>query len=135
MRSIYDDLSELPFEGLSEATALRLAEDVMGRAIPEFAAGGGVMHVKMPNLDLGGGLVLRNARLRLLRYEGSFDVEINFVLRDAEGGPLEGVIERLHKFAMDLSRRHNVMVYYAGLEPASDEDTRFFTGPVRGPYW
>jgi hypothetical protein len=42
-------------------------------------------------------------------------------------------MDALHQYAMQLSQRYHLDRYYAGLDPASDEETRFFTGTVRGP--
>jgi hypothetical protein len=134
MRSIEKDLTELVFEGLSGSTAQQLAHEVLGRPAVLPTANEGVVDVELPRLEVDERTVLQKVHVRILRYEDQFDVEVNFIPRDAEGGSSEGMMDALHQYAMRLSQRHHVDSYYAGIEPASDEETRFFTGAVRGPY-
>jgi len=134
MQSIDKDLTELVFAGLSGSTALQLAQEVLGRPVALPTAGEGVVDVELPRLEVDERTMLRNVHVRILRYDDQYDIEVNFVPRDAEGGSPEGIMDALHQYAMHLSQRHHVDSYYAGLEPASDEETRYFTGAVRGPY-
>lgn len=41
----------------------------------------------------------------------------------------------LYDFAAYLAEANGIDSYFAGLEPASDEDTRLFTGKEKGPYF
>lgn len=134
MRPIEKDLTELVFEGLSESTALQLAQEVLGRPVVLPAANEGVVDVEVPRLEVDERTTLQKVHVRILRYDHQFDVEVNFVPRDAEGGSPEAMMDALHQYAIRLSQRHHVDSYYAGIEPASGEETRFFTGTVRGPY-
>ena len=134
MRSIDKDLTELVFEGLSGSTALQLAEEVLGRPVVLPAANEVLVDVELPRLELDEQTALKKVHVRILTYDDQFDVEVNFIPRDAEGASLEAVMDALHRYAIRLSERHDVGSYYAGIEPASDEATRFFTGVLRGPY-
>jgi hypothetical protein len=125
------DLTELVFEGLSESTALQLAQEVLGRAVVLPTADEGVVDVGLPRLEVDERTALQKVRVRILRYDDQFDVEVNFVPRDTESASPEAMMDSLHRYAMRLSQRHHIGSYYAGIEPASDKETRFFTGTVR----
>src|SRR5690606_3057165 len=125
MGSIYNDLVELVFEGLSGSTALQLAHDVLGRQMVLPTAREGVVDVELQRLELDERTALQNVHVRILRYDERFDVEVNFVPQDAEGASPETVMDALHQYAKKLGQRHHTDSYYAGIEPSSDEDTRF----------
>jgi hypothetical protein len=42
-------------------------------------------------------------------------------------------VETLMKFSRKIAFKYGIMHYFAGLEPACDEDTRLFTHGRRGP--
>ncbi|MCG8554618.1 MAG: hypothetical protein MJD61_04915 [Proteobacteria bacterium] len=90
----------------------------------------------MKSLSLGEGVVLGDVHVRCLRYDGDFyDVEINFRLKDSVAPSTKALVEALHAFACRLADHAGVESYFAGLEPAADEDTRIFTGKDEGPYY
>ena len=134
MLSFENDLIELVFEGLSGPTALALAQEVLGRPMVLPTADEGVVDVELPRLVVDQRTVLRKVHVRILAYDRQYDVELNFVPRDAEGGASEAMTDAVHEYATQMGQRFHVDTFYAGLDPASDEDTRFFTGIVRGPY-
>ena len=134
MPAFEDEFIELIFEGLEEGVASRLAHQVLGRSIDLPSADEGVVDVALARLEIAERTALGNAHVRVLRYgKDIYDVEINFLARDAEGS-LDALIETLHEFAIRLADAHGVASFYAGIDPAMDEDTRFFTGTEQGPY-
>ena len=71
--------------------------------------------------------------VRLLRYDGDcYDVEINFIPGEAECAS-SSVMGAVHEYAKRLAAEHAISTYFAGMEPARDEDTRYFTGGDGGP--
>lgn len=133
-RSSSRELYELVFEGLSETTALQLAQDVQGRPMASPGPDEGVVDVRLPRLKLNARTVLVDVSVRILRYGNQYDVVVLFESDLEWAGPFGEIMDALHEYAMKLSQRHNVKSYYAGLDPAMDEDTRFFTGTSRGPH-
>lgn len=136
MRSIEDELTELVFEGLDEATALQLSQEILHRRVVLPTLDEGVFETEISRLELGERTALNNAHIRVIRYDHDvYDVEVNFIPSGVEGVSPDVLMEELHEFAVRLGTAHGVESYYAGLEPASDEETRFFSGAERGPYW
>jgi hypothetical protein len=80
-----------------------------------------------------GDLRIENGACRILRYEGKYDVEINWDYDLLDNALARQWIEAVHERAMETARRYRITQYYAGLEPASDAETRFFTCGSRGP--
>jgi len=79
------------------------------------------------------GLRVPNVGLRLLKTgDNLYDVEVNLDLDDIDDPP--ALTSALFAFAQDLAKRNDVTSYFAGLELASDENTRLFTGVKSGPY-
>lgn len=135
MLSARDGLSELVFEGLNEHAALQLSKGLLGRDVVLPKSTEGVCEHEISRLELGDKVALKNAHLRVLRYDHDvYDVEINFVVAEVRSESPDSLLEALHEFSIRLGRALGVTSFYAGLEPASDEETRYFTGPVRGPY-
>jgi hypothetical protein len=72
--------------------------------------------------------------IRILRYgQDYYDVEFTWDLDECVGIPTRDVIAAVHQVAVAVAEEQGVEHYYGGLEPACDEDTRFFTGRTRGP--
>lgn len=132
IRSDESELTELVFEGLEEITARQLSQEVLGRGVV-LPTVDDLVDIKVPYMEIGERMVLRNAHVRVLRYGNVYDVEINFIPREA-GYDLNALIEGVHGFAIRVANAHGVSSYFAGIEPACDEDTRYFTGAERGPY-
>lgn len=134
MRSVDEELTELVFEGMDEAKALGLVADILARPLSPPSCEQVLEDVEVPVLDVGGRVALRDVHVRLLRYDGDvYDVEINFIPASAAGtNPF--VMRAVHDYANGLGTKHAVTRYFAGMEPASDEDTRYFTGTEIGPY-
>lgn len=87
----------------------------------------GSLFVNLISLDMGE-ITLSGCALRVIRYDDRFDLEISF---DSEDAPLyEYMVPR---FASEMAERYQVENFYAGIEPAADEETRLFTRDKPGP--
>ena len=81
-----------------------------------------------------GDAVISNPSIRLLRIDDAwFDVELNFDLDDIDNPRI--FADGLHSVARQLAERHSIERYFAGLEPAANEETRLFTGINKGPFY
>ena len=68
---------------------------------------------------------------RVMKYDDKLDIDFNF---EEVPGWMEGdVMRRVQEFLGDLCNRYSVGRWFGGLEPAEDEDTRYFTGLHTGP--
>jgi len=74
-----------------------------------------------------------SAFLRAFRYEGKIDVEISFDGSDIRW--VKQVMRSAKEFSKELSRKFGIKNIYGGMEPASDEETRYFTNDVFGPLY
>ncbi len=136
MGSASKDLTELVFEGLDAAKARSLSQALVGELVELPTLEAGLVERRLSRLEIREGAALINANVRILRYDGDvYDIEVNFVPLEAACAEPEALTTALHEFAMHMSREHGIASFYAGLEPASDEETRFFTGAERGPYF
>ena len=143
-------LVELVFDGTSMAAAAGLLDDLLARlsATPAVDVDGVLMASAPRGHDLVASIKayasippgefwlpnfgpVPDVAFRVLNVDGAWDVELNFDLDDLTAPEL--LTSPLHAFARTLAERHGVTLYYAGLEPAVDEDTRLFTGLVVGP--
>ncbi len=77
----------------------------------------------------GEGFFLNEPHVRIIKYDSKFDLEISFSLK--KQAALSD--SKLRDFFTKLAQQHQVSLVYAGLEPASDKDTRIFTGLTLGP--
>jgi hypothetical protein len=135
MQSTATEIIELVFERVDEASAVSLSNRILENPVRVPTEEEGVSEVEIQRLSLGGNLNLNRVHLRILRYEGTcFDVELNFALDDVDGHFHAVLGEALHRFANRHADAIGVQSYYAGLEPAVDEDTRLFTGSEKGPF-
>lgn len=143
-------LLEVVFEGLQNAAAQNLVDDIISRSVgvacamlegddhdPSISVSdllscvSGTM-LLLRRMDLPGYGPLEDVSLRLLKAEESIDVELGIDLDNVER--LRALEDALFCFAAELAERHAVPRYYAGLEPAADEETRLFTGREKGPF-
>ena len=136
MRALQDDLFELVFERLDQPTATALSRTLLGYEARLPTERDGVHEVSVESLVLRPGVALDDVHVRLLCYDESvYDVELNFRLPEAKAPSNDAFVAALHDFASDLAEANGVATYFAGLEPASDESTRMFTGKEKGPYY
>lgn len=135
MRSLGDDLFEVVFEHLDESTAMALLRLLLGFDVEVPSEPDRLYEGSLESLTLRTGITLGDVHVRLLRNDQSaYDVELNFRLRQASAPSKEALFAALYDFAAELAEASGAEMYFAGLEPASDEDTRLFTGKERGPY-
>lgn len=137
MRSLDDDLFELVFERIDEPRAVALWRTLLGHDA-QFPSeeNEGARDVSVESLVLQHGAVLGNVHVRLLRYDQNvYDVELNFRFGQSEETSKRVLIAALFEFAAKLADANGITTYFAGLEPASDKDTRLFTGREEGPYY
>ena len=88
--------------------------------------------IKIRSIDLGN-IILPNLQLRLLKYEGQYDIEFNFDSNELENTTTMTLVKELHSHAKRVALECGVNDFYCGIEPASDEDTRYFTNDELGP--
>jgi hypothetical protein len=143
-------LVEVVFESVPSLTAEALMHDIIalsdgvcgidvdgksvlvGTSAGELVASGvSCAAVRLAHVTMECGAV-PNVGLRLLRTgDDRFDVELNVDLDDVDSPA--ALASALHALARGLAGRNAVTSYFAGLEPAADEDTRLFTGETEGP--
>jgi hypothetical protein len=76
---------------------------------------------------------IKNCTLQILQYDSQYDININFNLDDIRFRDSTDFIENLMKFARKIAFKYGIQHYFAGLEPADDEETRLFTNGKKGP--
>lgn len=88
--------------------------------------------VKLNNLNIAGNII-PSVLLRLIKYGDQFDIDFNFDEADIAGMGTTALMKQLHVCVSELGKEYQVSDWFGGLEPASDEDTRYFTGSELGP--
>jgi hypothetical protein len=144
-------LLEVVFEGLQTSAAQNLVNEIVSRSagVARAVLDGddcdpcvsvadllsrvsGAALLLLRRMSLPGYGTLADVSVRLLKAERAIDVELGIDLDDVER--LRALEDALFCFAAELAERHEVSCYYAGLEPAADEETRLFTGREKGPF-
>jgi hypothetical protein len=129
-----DEIIELVFEGLAEDAALRLSSQLLNRRILARSSNDRTLEEELPTLEISKRVLIKRPHVRLLCYGDSiYDLEINFLVRDVEQTEPDSLTADLQSFAMKLSKPIGPVEFFAGLDPASDKDTRIFTGEKLGP--
>ncbi|WP_460410534.1 MULTISPECIES: hypothetical protein [unclassified Pseudomonas] len=75
---------------------------------------------------------VNSALIRILKYQGGFDLDISFDEDDDGLADVDGV-GAFFAFSKEVAKKFEFGNCYFGMEPASDESTRFFTNDVLGP--
>jgi hypothetical protein len=90
------------------------------------------MLVNICNLKVGE-IVISSVLVRVLKYEGVFDIDFSF---DENDVVLRGqaAVDVLLTYSKEMADKFEVANCFYGVEPASDEDTRFFTSGELGPF-
>lgn len=78
------------------------------------------------------GVSVNSALIRILKYEDDFDLDISFD-EDDDGLADVDVVGAFFAFSKEVAKKFEFGNCYFGIEPASDESTRFFTNDVLGP--
>lgn len=134
MSSTRDDMFELVFSALDESKARAVWHTLLGqRSFP--GPHEDLLHVVvLDRLPLPRDVVLTDVHVRLSRYENViYDVDLNFYPQRATASSRAKLVYSLFDFAFSVADSTGVATYFAGLEPAVDEDTRWFTGRDKGP--
>jgi len=71
--------------------------------------------------------------IRLVKYGGLFDIDFNFEESDIANMGAAELMGSLHPSISELCEKNDVNNWFGGLEPAVDEETRYFTGKKLGP--
>ena len=75
-----------------------------------------------------GQTVIPSALVRMVKYGISFDIDVSF---DADLCALN--VKELQAHVLQIAEEFGVRLCYAGIEPAADPETRFFTSREIGP--
>lgn len=76
---------------------------------------------------------LSKVLIRLTKYERLFDIDFNIDIENCRNINKKTFIRELQNEVSKLADNHQVTSYFAGMEPAVDKNTRYFTGNVIGP--
>ncbi|MFW3013093.1 hypothetical protein [Pseudomonas aeruginosa] len=87
--------------------------------------------VSMEGFNVKDGLKLPVVLLRVLKYQGEVDVGLFFYMNDFNSAGK--VMLEFQKYMNEISADFGFENFYGGLEPASDQETRFFTNNRQGP--
>jgi len=131
-------LIDLVFEDVSESQAEMLCKRLVGEEGPALVAMAGsaetgLANVKLDTFRVSEDVVLGYTLVTVRRYDGHLDVELDFELGEAKAPSQRHVQDALHAFAMSVANEVSAQTYYAGMDPAHDEETRLFTNTIVGP--
>lgn len=140
-----EQLIDLVFVVDSAENAARVLDDVFTRGVRSFSIEGApssagalgaleVFHmarVAAESTAWPGVGEVRHVTAQVMRDVSGYRVEVTFALHDV--ADQTDLCDELHHFANDLAVRRGIAEYFGGLDPATDEDTRLFTGTQRGP--
>lgn len=115
-------------EDLGEISSARISRRLIDKAISYVASV--CMVEQLHELNFLGVISLRLVWLRVVKYEGKVDVELSF--NDVPPIAIDHVMLAAQRYAERLSKKFNIKIFYGGLEPAGDTDTRYFTGNTLG---
>lgn len=71
--------------------------------------------------------------LRLVKYGEEFDVDFSFDASKLKNIDEPLITKHLHAFAEEMAKDVKLKNFFGGMEPASDESTRYFTNKNTGP--
>ena len=78
-------------------------------------------------------LIIKNCTLQVLHYDSQYDINIHFDLEDIYLQNHTDFVTTLMILSKNIALKYGIKDYFAGLEPACDEDTRLFTNDNKGP--
>jgi len=88
--------------------------------------------IKLSSLNIVG-CIISSVLLRLVKYGDQYDIDFNFDESDVTCMDTTALMKQLHKYISELGKKYKVGDWFGGIEPASDEDTRYFSGNRFGP--
>jgi hypothetical protein len=80
-----------------------------------------------------GRVILPKILLRLVKYTDQYDIDFSFDESEFENEDMMSQISEIHSYAKKLASEYDITSFFGGMEPASDEDTRYFTNELLGP--
>jgi hypothetical protein len=80
-----------------------------------------------------GDVCLPKCGVSIYKSKNSVDIELDFQLSDLRNPKLDKLAEDLIKLSKSIADRYGLAGYFCGIEPAKDEETRFFTNDQLGP--
>jgi len=145
---VFEDVNQRDLEklliylfGSSERVSdINVPEDLDGRhkncshielAKLVFEVGLSAIMVTLHGFSMDGKTKIPSALFRIIKYEDKVDVDFFFESSDHDW--VDSVMLSAMKFCKNISTRLGVGKIYAGMEPASDENTRYFTNDRPGP--
>lgn len=148
------DLSEIVFENLNLPTLLNIVDALL---LPEclsislngnelmYLTGGKQVGSAVSEMDSGDCFFFSNRKIKCGDYEISpcnaqilrlgEKYDLNLIFDDeATVSPHDGCLaSSLKSFAESIAQEFNACDFYGGLEPAQDEETRYFSAGKLGP--
>ncbi len=123
---------EVLFENVPRGHLISLFDNFCGQNVSESVLSNLDTHhfhiTTVPTFE-GEGFSLREILIRVIKHDAVFDLEISFDLNQQI--ELSDVL--LCTYFVKLAHIYQIPQVYGGLEPAEDEETRFFTGESLGP--
>ncbi len=123
---------EVVFENVPRKHLISLFENFCGQNVSDSILSNMDTHHFYTTTVLkfeGDGFSLREVLIRAIKYDAIFDLEISFDLNQQV--ELSDVM--LCTYFVKIAHLYQIPQVYGGLEPAEDEETRFFTGASLGP--
>ena len=68
------------------------------------------------------------------KNENTINPEINFQLLDLKSTPKKDLTKKLMELAKHIADEYQIDLYFCGLEPAQEMQTRLFTNEQLGPF-
>lgn len=118
----------------SETIKLSSERNISEDEIESFVnlSGDAILIIKISNLYMAD-YIIPSVLLRLVKYGDQYDIDFNFDESDITDVGTTALMKKLHEYISEIGRRYQVGEWFGGIEPASDEDTRYFTGNEFGP--
>ncbi|WP_194868956.1 hypothetical protein [Pseudoalteromonas sp. PPB1] len=118
----------------SEAIQLSSATDISTDDIASFISlsEDATLYIKLESLCIDG-TNIPSVLLRLVKYNSHFDIDFNFDEDDIVSEETTVLMKKLQVYASKLVAGHEVGNWFGGIEPASDENARYFTRGSLGP--
>jgi hypothetical protein len=88
--------------------------------------------IKLSDLKINN-VVIPSVLLRVVKYNDQFDIDFNFDEQDIESMSTTTLMKEIHSFVSKICESYEIDHWFGGMEPASDEATRFFTDKEIGP--
>ena len=118
----------------SENIRLIIEGDLDVKALDSVLSFHGDVTVLINLVDMKiGGVTLPKVLLRWVKYGDLYDIDFNFDSNDLEDMGMMNLVTALHGDIKEIAKDNGVVAFFGGMEPASDEDTRYFTNDVLGP--